>query len=86
MSAFRYQATEVGGSAINGVIEAENRKTALQLLGQRGLFPSSLEICSSNGEVKAPAVPAGETRRPSFRFGKKIKQKEWRDTFDLPTA
>ena len=76
MSAFRYQATEVGGSAINGVIEAENRKTALQLLGQRGLFPSSLEICSSNGEVKAPAVPAGETRRPSFRFGKKIKQKE----------
>ena len=76
MSAFRYQATEVGGSAINGVIEAENRKTALQLLGQRGLFPSSLEICSSNGEVKAPAVPAGETRRPNFRFGKKIKQKE----------
>ena len=62
MNAFRYQAIEANGTAVKGVIEAEDRKGALQLLGKRGLFPSSLEICSSaaagNGEALAPVLHA----------------------------
>ena len=34
MNAFRYEAVETNGSAVEGVIEAEDRKSALQLLGQ----------------------------------------------------
>jgi general secretion pathway protein F len=49
MNSFRYQAIEAGGSSVRGVIEAEDRKAALRLLGQRGLFPSNLEPCSANG-------------------------------------
>jgi len=33
MNSFRYQAVEAGGEAVTGVIEAEDRKIALQLLG-----------------------------------------------------
>ena len=58
MTAFRYQAVEANGAPAKGVIDAEDRRTALHLLGQRGLFPSSLEVCSSPGEVQAPAMPA----------------------------
>jgi type II secretory pathway component PulF len=51
MNAFRYQAIEDNGSTVQGVIEAEDRKVALQLLGKRGLFPSSLETCASPRET-----------------------------------
>ena len=50
MGAFRYQAVESGGAAVNGVIEAEDRKAALQLLSTRGIFASQIEACA-NGEV-----------------------------------
>jgi type II secretory pathway component PulF len=49
MNAFRYQAIEAGGASVRGVIEAEDRKAALRLLSQRGLFPSNLELCKTNG-------------------------------------
>jgi general secretion pathway protein F len=72
MNSFRYQAVEASGSSVRGVIEAEDRKAALRLLGQRGLFPSNLELCASNGNgatvataplVTAPAAtPAGRRR------------------------
>ena len=39
MNAFRYQAIALDGNAVRGVIEAENRKAALQLLSSKGLFP-----------------------------------------------
>src|SRR5438876_11782788 len=42
MTAFRYQAIEVNGTPVTGVIEADDRKSALQNLGLRGRFPSSL--------------------------------------------
>jgi general secretion pathway protein F len=54
MNSFRYQAIEAGGASVQGTIEAEDRRSALQLLGQRGLFPSSLETC-------APASTTGST-------------------------
>ena len=44
MNSFRYQAIESGGAAVNGVIQAEDRRAALLLLGEKGLFPSSLEM------------------------------------------
>ncbi len=76
MSAFRYQAVAADGVPVAGVIEADDRKTALQLLGQRGLFPMLLETSLVAGE---PAVALGD--QPSawganLRLGPRIKRKD----------
>lgn len=76
MTAFRYQAVETNGTPAKGVIDAEDRRAALQLLGQRGLFPSSLEVCPTPGAVQAPAMPAQEIRPATVRFSARIKRKE----------
>src|SRR5712691_3150454 len=77
MNAFRYQAIEGSGTAVNGVIEAEDRKTALQLLGQRGLFPSNLEIAAAGVAAATAAEPETKPRETSqFRFGTGVKRKE----------
>jgi general secretion pathway protein F len=73
MNTFRYQASESGGRSSSGVIEAEDRKTALQLLGRRGLFPSQLEICSGAAAVSDAAVPA---KKFEFHFGARVKRRE----------
>src|SRR6185312_4132065 len=65
MNAFRYQAIEAGGASVRGVIEAEDRKAALRLLGQRGLFPSNLEACATNGAATASAAPAAGSLSPA---------------------
>ena len=75
MNAFRYQAIELSGAPVNGVIEAEDRKTALHLLGKRGLFPSNLEVCRAADEATATA-PATEIMRPEVRQSQRIKRKE----------
>ena len=75
MSAFRYQAIESSGASVNGVIEAEDRKTALHLLGQRGLFPSNLEACR-NADVPAAAMPLDQNGQARSRSGQRIKRKE----------
>jgi type II secretory pathway component PulF len=64
MNAFRYQAIEAGGASVRGVIEAEDRKAALRLLSQRGLFPSNLELCKSNGNGNGAATAAATTAAP----------------------
>jgi general secretion pathway protein F len=61
MNAFRYQALEANGAPVEGEIEAEDRRTALQLLVKRGLFPSNLESSSST----TVAIEAGEGANPS---------------------
>ena len=71
MTAFRYRAVGADGTAARGVIEAEDRRTALQLLGRRGLFPSSLEAGSSNGETSPTAVAV---RGTGWRTG--VKRRE----------
>ena len=75
MNSFRYEAVEAGGSTVKGVIDAEDRKSALKMLGQRGLFPSSLE--SSAGRA-AKQVLANEPARPpvAFSLGTSVKRKE----------
>ena len=49
MTAFRYEAREASGVPVSGVIEAESRKSALHLLGERGLYPSTLELGTPGG-------------------------------------
>jgi len=71
MTSFRYQAVEGSGATVKGVIEAEDRRRALQLLGGRGLFPSTLEICAPNSpDAVAAAVPKRVT------LGGRIGRKE----------
>jgi type II secretory pathway component PulF len=68
MNTFRYQALEAGGTSVKGVIEAEDRRAALQLLGRRGLCPSSLEAASP---------PAGSlTKASESHLGGRIGRKD----------
>jgi general secretion pathway protein F len=76
MSEFRYQAVEESGASVAGVIEADDRKSALRLLGQRGLFPSQLEINSANGEIKTSAVATKAQTLAEVSFGQRIKRKD----------
>ena len=79
MTAFRYQAVEGSGAPVKGVIEAEDRKSALQLLSARGLFPSELQVSNGNGNGAAsatPIAPLKAERRAEFRLGTGIKRKE----------
>jgi len=80
MNSFRYQAIQSGGAAVTGVIDAEDRRAALASLGERGLFPSSLETCAAAvAEKPAPAAPPAvetSTSGTRFRFGSGIGRKE----------
>ena len=72
MNSFRYQAIQNGGASVEGVIEAEDRRSALQLLGQRGLFPSNLEACSMPAASAPGSVsPTKETFSFSSGIGRK---------------
>src|SRR5580704_7223914 len=76
MNAFRYQAIDLRGGAVDGVIEADDRKAALHLLGERGLFPSNLQVCPAAGENAAP-VSKGKVSWSSGLFaGKGVGRKD----------
>ncbi|HEV2320037.1 MAG TPA: type II secretion system F family protein [Verrucomicrobiae bacterium] len=77
MNSFRYQAIESNGAPVAGTIEADDRKAALRLLGQRGLFPSSLESCTPEGG-QAAAAPSGARHKLNiqFNFGPGVRRKE----------
>src|SRR5271165_3597858 len=78
MNAFRYQAIAGGGAPVEGVIEAEDRRAALQLLGKRGLFPSQLELCAANraAALSSSSAPAGPARPAGVRFGGRVGRKD----------
>jgi general secretion pathway protein F len=76
MSEFRYQAVEDNGATVAGVIEADDRKSALQLLGRRGLFPSNLELNSASGEAANSTSKNAAGPPVSFSFGNRIKRKD----------
>ncbi len=71
MTSFRYEAVEASGASVQGVIDAEDRKAALQLLGRRGLFPSNLEISAA----KASAA-GSETQAAVERTGGRVRRKD----------
>ncbi len=74
MSAFRYRAVEAAGQPVTGVIEAEDRKSALRLLGEQGIYPSNLEVCTEGRPV--PNESRAAAPRPVLRFGAGIRRKE----------
>ncbi len=76
MTAFRYQAIGGSGAPVAGVIEAEDRKAALHLLGQRGLFPSSLETSALPAVVTEAPAASGQARSAPGIFAKRIGRKE----------
>ncbi len=77
MKLFRYQAMEASGAPVKGEIEAADRKSALQLLGERGLFPSLLESRAEAAEAVArpaltPRAHAGKARTGGRVSGKDV--------------
>jgi general secretion pathway protein F len=76
MNSFRYQAVNGGGGSVQGVIEADDRKSALRLLGERGLFPSDLQACAGAAESSGPLAESKPAWSPNFRTGPAIKRKE----------
>src|SRR5205809_109564 len=76
MIAFRYQAINGDGASVEGVIEAADRKTALQLLGRRGLFPSNLEAGAAAGDSVAVGSQARAARSAGLRFRGGVARKE----------
>ena len=76
MSEYHYQAVEAGGAQVTGVVEADDRRSALQLLSQRGLFPSLLEQQSAAGGKPEPGRGARASATPGISFGRGIKRKE----------
>ncbi|HTI70982.1 MAG TPA: type II secretion system F family protein [Candidatus Limnocylindria bacterium] len=88
MTSFRYQAIEANGNPVKGLIEAEDRRAALRMLGEKGLFPSTLEAAAANGKVSngvaaSPAPKAKETKESppdsgasGFRIGTGIPRKD----------
>jgi len=82
MTAFRYQAIAPGGDAVQGVVEAADRRAALQALGSKGLFPSNLELCGAATSPAAgkPAVPdkpaATATGKWEMRIGSGVPRKD----------
>ena len=76
MNAFHYQAVESSGGTIEGVIEAEDRKSALRLLGDRGLFPSSLQPAESRPAAAAPAVRGDAPAVPLPSTGGRVRRRD----------
>jgi type II secretory pathway component PulF len=76
MTTFRYQAIGGNGASQAGVVEAEDRRTALQVLSQRGLFPSSLEVSSSPTGVIVQDVSSGASTGSEGAFKKRITRKD----------
>lgn len=75
MSSFRYQAMQVNGTSVEGVVEAEDRRTALRILGQRGLFPSRLEPVTGATPGKA-ALSAPTPVEVPWAAGGRVRRKE----------
>jgi general secretion pathway protein F len=76
MKAFRYQAIELNGAPVKGEIEAADRKSALQLLGARGLFPSVLENCAPDGEAAVRPALTPPLHAGAVRVGGRVLRKD----------
>ena len=72
MSAYRYEALQASGAPIDGVIEAADRRSALEQLGERGVYPSRLELCAVDGGAKS----GGVSKAGGWRWGTGVSRKE----------
>src|SRR4051794_7272803 len=73
MGAFRYQAVEASGNSVTGVIEAEDRKAALQMLSTRGIFASQIEVCANGHAINGANAVVPKAR---FQLSGNIRRKE----------
>ena len=81
MTSFRYQAVQGTGAGVQGVVEAEDRRAAIRLLAEKGLFPSALEpVAGSAKSAPVAANPAAGANAAApeagLRFGSGIRRKE----------
>jgi general secretion pathway protein F len=77
MGAFRYQAVEASGNAVSGVIEADDRRSALQLLSTRGIFASRIEACALAVAAVEKTGAARSANRTTMRVdGSGIRRKQ----------
>jgi type II secretory pathway component PulF len=74
MSVFRYQAVRADGAAEEGTVEADDRRSALQALGRRGLFPSRLEPVGGVRAGAGAGAGAGAARPVAAVPAAKAKQ------------
>lgn len=65
MSLFRYAAVRADGLPEEGTVEAESRRSALQTLGRRGLFPSRLEPVGERAAAGSGGAAKGVGRGSS---------------------
>lgn len=71
---FQYQAVTKGGSKTSGVIEATDRRSALRLLSDKGLFPSDLQIAGSNSKESTTKNSSEQINLSSLSGGVKSKE------------
>jgi len=76
MTSFRYQAIAPGGDAVQGVVEAADRRAALQALGHKGLFPSNLELCGTPAPAEVTKKEAPAEVKFELRFGSGVARKQ----------
>jgi general secretion pathway protein F len=76
MGAFRYQAVEASGNSVNGVIEADDRKSALQMLSTRGIFASQIEACAAVVAVEKTEMARSASRTTLRVGGSGIRRKQ----------
>ena len=76
MKVFRYQAIELNGAPVEGEIEAADRKSALQMLGARGLFPSVLESRAPTEEAADQPAPSTRRRDDRVRAAGRVSGKD----------
>src|SRR2546430_2500210 len=68
MGAFRYQAVEASGNPVSGMIEADDRRSALQLLSTRGIFAREIEECAADGKWNSARSASGATSASPTTF------------------
>lgn len=76
MNTFRYQAIEGSGKSVEGIIDAADRRSALQILGSRGLFPSDLQLTSGATAAATPTARPAEIPSAGERTGGKVRRKD----------
>ena len=68
MTVYRYEAIETNGAPVKGVIEAEDRRKAIHLLRESGLYPSILDTQGSSRDTAGHRRVEGTILRAAGRL------------------